>query len=183
MEVDTTTEAAPFECLPHDEFCRQLMEVVKLPAVKGTAHKVKTKWTDPEDMISEAVIKAIENREKFRAGTNLSAWFCFILRNAALTKIRKHGKREFEMAEGQAESIPLAASAHHTLELKEVLAALHYMSRANYTAFDAVVLQEMTYEEAAIHMNIPIGSVKSRVSRGQTELFEYFGLQRGDQVV
>lgn len=153
-------------------------ELVKtLPLTSYVARRFANKYHDADDLMQFAAMQAMKHKESFVPGTNMRAWLNFIIRNHANSGYRKY-KREVETGDLFFELRGVAASAHHAVELKEALKAISYLTPHKRVAFELIVLEEMSYEEAALELNIPIGSVKSRVSRAYDELYAYFQIER-----
>lgn len=153
---------------------------------------------DAEDLVQETYLKAYRGFGGFEAGTNLRAWLFRILTNNYINTYRKKQRRptESDLEDvqdlylyrrlGGAETAQLGRSAEEELfehitdgEIKDALEALPEQYR------DAVLLADVegfAYKEIAEILDVPIGTVMSRLHRGrkrlQEELLE-FGRLRG----
>ena len=122
---------------------------------------------DAKDLVQETVYRAYWNRERFTTGTNFKAWVMTIMRNAYVSSYRKASRRAVV---GQADAPELENSPHHAVEnsaasnlsLREIYAKLNElepMYRLPFTMF----YRGYRYDEIARHMELPIGTVKSRI--------------------
>ena len=137
--------------------------------------------TEAEDLVQDALVKAMRARHQFLVGTNLKAWLFRILTNTFINKYRRGGL-ERALFEGP-DADPLAdgwvsASTMRQLRDPEQIALLPIIEGEVQKALDAlpadfrlaVILcdvEEFSYEEIADIMACPIGTVMSRLHRGR----------------
>jgi RNA polymerase sigma-70 factor (ECF subfamily) len=164
-EVDSFTE----EALSH------------MDAMYGVACRLTRNPTEAEDLVQDALVKAMRARDQFHAGTNLKAWMFRILTNTFINKYRRGGL-ERSVLEGP-EADPLvdgwvSASTMRQLRDPEQIALRPIVEGEVGKALDAlptefklaVILcdvEEFSYEEIAEIMGCPIGTVMSRLHRGR----------------
>jgi RNA polymerase sigma-70 factor (ECF subfamily) len=169
----TQDDPIPFETLDEAEFSTEL--VANLPKLRRAARAITGRAQAADDLVQDAVVKAMSARLSFRAGTNMGAWLCFIARNVFLSEKRRSW-RMVEMADGQAERVPAPASQLTRVLANEGFAALAYLPDEMREALLLVGMDGSTYEEAAEILKTEVGTVKSRVSRGRQILADYFGV-------
>lgn len=128
-----------------------------------------------EDLVQDTFVLALKYQDKFQLGTNMKAWLFQIMKNHFISSSRR-AWRTVEIAEGQAERVPTPANAHHLVELKEALEALSYLPQDQVRCF-MLAAEGLSMEEISEIEKIPIGTVKSRVSRGHDALEAFFGEQ------
>jgi RNA polymerase sigma-70 factor (ECF subfamily) len=169
--ADSGGRAASFEadalaCL--DSLYRTALRLTGVPA-------------DAEDLVQDTYLKALRAADRFEAGTNLRAWLFTILHNTARNRARDRARAglvvDSEAAERAADTLPVAADTPETLLLGQVLAPdLQAAIDALPAAFrDAIWLrevEELTYAEIAEVLQVPVGTVMSRLSRGRRLLFD-----------
>ncbi len=164
-EVDSFAE----ECLGH------------MDAMYGVACRLTRNPTEAEDLVQDALVKAMRAREQFHAGTNLKAWMFRILTNTFINKYRRGGL-ERSLFDGP-DADPLvdgwvSASTMRQLREPEQIALMPIVEGEVARAMDAlptefklaVILcdvEEFSYEEIAEIMGCPIGTVMSRLHRGR----------------
>ncbi len=177
-------------------FSDQAMEY--MPQLYGAAMRMTRNPSDAEDLVQETYLKAYRGFGGFQQGTNLKAWLYRILTNTFINSYRSKKRRpdETELDEiedlylyrrlGGLEAAQAGRSAEDELmdwftdtEVKDALEALPEQFRL------AVLLADVdgfSYKEIAEILDIPIGTVMSRLHRGrkalQKELYE-FALARG----
>ncbi len=150
---------------------------------------------DANDLLQETVLRAYRFFHQFESGTNCRAWMLTILFNNFRNGYRKSSREqpassaeEFERkVEGeslrtdQAGSNPEAMLSGQGME-GEVETALAALPEEFREAIVLVDIEELSYQEVSGVLNIPIGTVKSRVSRGRAMLRETlasFAKERG----
>jgi RNA polymerase sigma-70 factor (ECF subfamily) len=135
--------------------------------------------TEAEDLVQETLIEALGSFHRFAPGTNCHAWLVSILyhRNS---KRRRSANRLVLVSDSEeriAETVVFKAPTPQQVTDEEVLAALERLPRAFQEVVILADIEEMSYKEIASAMNVPIGTVMSRISRGRkllrTELASY----------
>jgi RNA polymerase sigma-70 factor (ECF subfamily) len=135
---------------------------------------------DAEDLVQEAVIRALRGFDQFHIGTNGRAWLFRIMRNLFLNRVRTDRElpREREFFEAPVDPMHAARLAAASPEDEFLQTVVHGdVDRALGTLpasyRDVVVLRDIegfTYREIAEALECPIGTVMSRLSRGRAFL-------------
>jgi RNA polymerase sigma-70 factor, ECF subfamily len=138
---------------------------------------------DAADLVQETMLRALRFFEQFTPGTNCRAWLLTILYNVFRNRYRQSAServaRTEEEFENQVEELGLRSDApsnnpetmifDRVLD-QEVQTALDSLPEDFRTVLLLVDLQELRYEEAAGVLEIPVGTVRSRVSRARAML-------------
>lgn len=140
---------------------------------------------DARDATQDAFIAALRGLASFRSDAQLSTWLHRIAVNASLDVIRKrsrHQSRPIEDAGERPAEGPgpdeAAALAHRAAEVRRAVLALSEEHRAVIVLHD---LQGMQYAEVAEALEVPVGTVKSRIHRARMELASHLGhLREGE---
>jgi RNA polymerase sigma-70 factor (ECF subfamily) len=142
--------------------------------------------TDAEDLVQEAGLLAFRAFHTFERGSNFGAWFSRILTNRYFSSYRKQ-RREAPTVSldeapalfiyGQAERLGLgekyqdpAAELLSRLNAEQVSAALEALPEEFRVASTLYFMQDLSYEEIARALDIPVGTVRSRLHRGRRML-------------
>ena len=178
------------------EFEDQAMEF--MPSLYTAALRMTRNAADAEDLVQETYLKAYRAFATFQQGTNLKAWMYRILTNTFINSYRSKKRRPEETEIEEVEDLYLyrrlggleAAAAGHSAEdevldritddeVKQALESLPEQFRMTVLLAD---VEGFSYKEIAEILDVPIGTVMSRLHRGrkalQKALYE-FGLERG----
>ena len=154
-----------------------------LPDLRGFARFLVRDRTSADDLVQDALVRALSALEQFQSGTNLKAWLFTIVRNTFYEGARRRKRETIVMqdqrAGGEAErpeaEAPEAESRAAVRDLQHLIWTLSPLLRE---ALILVGAQEMTYDEAALVCGVPVGTIKARVSRGRAALAN--AMQRAD---
>ena len=161
------------------EFTQEAMQYA--PQLYSAALRMTRSRTDAEDLVQETYLRAYRGYNSFTEGTNLRAWLFRILTNTFINMYRAKQRRVQESDLGDIEDLYLykrisgidvaARSAEDTLfdlftddEVKAALEALPESFRLPVLLAD---VEEFSYKEIAEMLDIPIGTVMSRLHRGR----------------
>jgi RNA polymerase sigma-70 factor (ECF subfamily) len=169
-----------------DGFAREALSY--LDSLYGTALRLTRRPADAEDLVQETYLKAFRASGQFERGTNLKAWLFTILHNT-FRNVRRHDVRNpIEVDSEVVEQAMDVAAQEHTPEQLLTRATLDVDLQAALDALpdsfrQAVWLrdvEEFSYAEIARMLDVPIGTVMSRISRGRRMLFEHLASARAD---
>jgi RNA polymerase sigma factor (sigma-70 family) len=134
-------------------------------------------WHGAEELVSITFLEAWRQRHTLRLHQDsLLPWLLGVATNAHRNQRRSQARYEAFLAKlpplEQAPDIAEAASARVDQEraMSEVLAALSVLSEKDRDAFILYVAQDQTYEEVAAALDIPVGTVRSRLHRARKKL-------------
>ncbi len=125
--------------------------------------------TDAEDLVQETYKQALLSYHRFEKGTNCRAWLVTILYHTNSKRIRSRSKLHLvhSVEEEIAETIAFEPPTPQGLTDEDVLAALEKIPKQ----FQEVVLlcdvEDFSYKEISLALNVPIGTVMSRLHRGR----------------
>ena len=146
------------EALPH------------LRALYGTAYRMTRNAHDAEDLVQETFLRAYRGFDRFEPGTNIRAWLFTILHRVRTDAFRRAGRspQTVEMTDdGPAVPAPQEALASGVEDIERALLGLPEAFRTAVVLRD---VEELTYDEIARALSIPIGTVMSRIHRGRALL-------------
>jgi RNA polymerase sigma-70 factor (ECF subfamily) len=138
-------------------------------ALAGTPH-------DADDLVQSAVERALSREEQWRPDTRLDSWMYRIVQNLWIDHGRRRRTRA-ESAGGLDDAQRVAGedgreTAERRLLLRQAWAAFQTLTPELRAAAGLVILNGMSYQEAATTLEVPIGTVMSRVSRSRRALEE-----------
>jgi RNA polymerase sigma-70 factor (ECF subfamily) len=159
-----------------------------LDSLYRTALRLSRDRADAEDLVQDTYLKAFRAADRFEPGTNLRAWLFTILHNTARNRFRDRARDtvaiDSDIVDRAADAPPPGSrdgaetvASPETLLLRETLAPeLQAAIDALPVAFRQAVwlrdVEEFSYAEIADMLDVPIGTVMSRISRGRHLLFE-----------
>ncbi|HVN26899.1 MAG TPA: sigma-70 family RNA polymerase sigma factor [Candidatus Binataceae bacterium] len=165
---------------------RELFErevLAHLDSIYSMALRLARDPEDANDLLQDTVLRAYRFFHQFTPGTNSRAWVLTILFNNFRNGYRKSGREQVSQSDAEflerleAESL----AADQTLSDPEALAFSGVMAPEVRAALDAIPeefrsavllvdVQELSYQEVAAVLSVPVGTVKSRVSRARSML-------------
>lgn len=155
-------------------------------ALYNYALKISQNVDDAQDLLQETYYKAYKNYHQFEKGTNSKAWMFMILKNTFINNYRKLKKEPVKVDYDDIENIydasgpendkknklnNLNREAYNDLLDDELSSALSKLPSRMREVFLMCDLEGFTYEEIAEAVNIPIGTVRSRIHRARKLLY------------
>lgn len=124
-----------------------------------------------DDLLQDSMVNALSKCHLYRPGTNLRAWLFTILRNQHVSSVRRT-IREGIPVDPDAAASSLASKPHqeHGLSVEAVDKALRSLPEGQRRLIEQVALEGRSYEDVAEHHGLALGTVKSRISRGRSQL-------------
>jgi RNA polymerase sigma-70 factor (ECF subfamily) len=161
--------------------------LASLDSLYRTALRLTRVPADAEDLVQETYLKAFRAASQFEPGTNLRAWLFTILHNTARNRFRDRARDtvviDSNAVERAADVAPFAGASASGPETPESLLLRDTLAPELQAAIDALPdtfrqavwlrdVEEFSYAEIARMLEIPIGTVMSRISRGRHLLYE-----------
>jgi RNA polymerase sigma-70 factor (ECF subfamily) len=152
-----------------------------LDALYAVACRLTKSPLDAEDLVQDALVKAMRARDQYQAGTNLKAWLFKILTNTFINKYRRGGLERVvldgpdadPLADGWVSGASMRAlrdpegQALRPLVAEEIRRALDELPEEFRLAVVLSDVEELSYKEIAEVMDCPVGTVMSRLHRGR----------------
>ncbi|MDE2316565.1 MAG: RNA polymerase sigma factor [Xanthomonadaceae bacterium] len=149
--------------------------IALLPRLRRLARALAGKTADADDLVQVVLERALARSAQWRPDAALDKWVFAIARNAWRDELRARGRAQhlFVAEEaGEAVADGGAALPAQQLELAQALAALP----PDHREVVALVLVEgLSYDEAAALLEVPVGTVTSRLSRARATLQAHLG--------
>jgi RNA polymerase sigma-70 factor (ECF subfamily) len=166
--------AATGERLSGPDLRQQL--VALLPRLRRYARALARDAHDADDLVQLALERALARAEQLRPDMELGGWMFGIVRNAWIDELRSRGRRArlFVPAE-LAEHMGGGASQPAHAELLAVEEALARLPEEQRSAVALVLIEGLSYKEAAHVMQVPVGTLTSRLARGREALQQMLG--------
>ena len=186
-ELHDTREPAPQELSQEDRdrlFAEQASPLID--QLFGAALGMTRNRADAEDLVQETFMKAYTKFHQYQQGTNIKAWLYRILTNTYITHYRKAQRSPKRSGGEEVEDWQLAAAASHdekglvsaeaealdNIPSSELRTALESLSEDQRVVVLLSDVEGFAYKEIADMLDIPIGTVMSRLHRGRKNLRE-----------
>jgi RNA polymerase sigma-70 factor, ECF subfamily len=143
----------------------------EIPRLRRYARYLAREADRADDLVQECLMRAIAKVDSWTPGTNLRAWLFVILRNCHINEVRR-GQRTVLMGETSIDYdvVPTPASQEAHISLLEVRDAYLNLSEEHREVLLLVAIEGLQYEEAAAILEIPVGTIRSRLSRARQAL-------------
>ncbi|MGH9521252.1 MAG: sigma-70 family RNA polymerase sigma factor, partial [Terriglobales bacterium] len=135
-------------------------------------------------LVQETYTRALKGFGSFRPGTNFAAWMFRILRNTFLaSRVRSSAPHASIEEEGEAALLPTAAETPESILItastrQQIQAALEKLPAAHREIILLCDVEEMRYREIAELLDVPVGTVMSRLSRARRALRGFLAEER-----
>jgi RNA polymerase sigma-70 factor (ECF subfamily) len=151
-----------------------------VPRVRAFAISLSGNVDRADDLLQEALLRAIAGIGSFQPGSNMSAWLFAILRNLFYREYQKR-RRELEDADGAyVNSLKSAPEQQSRVAFEEFRLALALLPASQQEALLLVGASGFSCDEAAAICKCAAGTIKSRVSRARTRLSKLLSIDGAD---
>ena len=170
---------------PREEALRR--EIVSfLPRLRRFARGLARDPDKADDLVQAACRRALERLDQVREGTRIDSWLYRIIYTRWIDKVRRGKTRSAHLVVLPGEDVvPAAANATAGYGLASVLdikTALAKLPAEHHAAITLVSVEGYSYEEAASVLDVPIGTVASRVARARNMLGKMLARKQGDSL-
>ena len=151
-----------------DAFQTELVEL--LPRLRRLARSLTGHVFDADDLVQIALERALERRGQWRPGTRLDSWMFRIMKNAWIDEARgrmRRGRITIDGADAEQAPDPASPSGELRLEAQAAWTALTQLPEDQRLAVALVLVEGLSYKEAAEVLEIPMGTLTSRLVRGR----------------
>jgi RNA polymerase sigma-70 factor (ECF subfamily) len=158
-----------------NDFAR-LLEV-EIPRLRRYARALTRDVTRADDLVQSCLIRALAKQHLWQPGTDLRAWLFTIMHNQHVNDVRR-GIREGNTVElSEAPQLTVESNAIDSLQLRDLERALAKLAVEQREVILLVGLEGLAYEEVATLLGVPVGTVRSRLSRGRDALRRLIGME------
>jgi RNA polymerase sigma-70 factor, ECF subfamily len=151
--------------------------VMLLPRLRRFARNLTRNPHDADDVVQIAVERALTRLDQWRSDARLDSWMFKIVRNAWIDELRSRGRRDkVFLAEEAGENIG-TDSMEREAELMSIQSAMGRLPEDQRVAVSLVLVEGLPYREAAEVLDVPIGTLTSRLARGREALQALLGTE------
>ena len=154
-----------------DDFAELLEQ--QIPRLRRYAFSLhRSHRSRADDLVQDTLLRAIAKQHLWKPGTNLLGWLFTLMHNQNVNDVRRSVTRDgFSHAVGDFhDTVASVSDTSASLQLRDLERALAQLCIERREVILLVGLEGMSYEAVAEVVGIPIGTVRSRLSRGRIEL-------------
>ncbi len=152
-------------------FERELLTL--LPRLRRFARALARDTADADDLMQVALERALKARTQWAPGTRLDSWMMKIVRNCWIDEMRSRTRRARTFVPEE-EGAAIGIDSHRDIEMKaamhDVDKAMNSLSAEQREVIVLVLVDGLAYREAADLLDIPMGTLTSRLTRGRQAL-------------
>ncbi|NOX51966.1 MAG: RNA polymerase sigma factor [Gammaproteobacteria bacterium] len=150
--------------------------VAVIPRMRRFAWGLCGNAADADDLVQVALEKALTRLHQFEPGTRLDSWLFRIVQTSFLDERRKAARREETLDMEAIDRLPNGAgadNAEQAVVARDVDSALAILSEDQRTLILLVLVEGYSYQQASDTLDVPIGTIMSRLSRARKTLVSY----------
>jgi RNA polymerase sigma-70 factor (ECF subfamily) len=149
----------------------------EIPRLRRYARALTRDLTTADDLVQDCLTRALSKSHLWQPGTDLRAWLFTILHNQYVNQVRRAVREGMTVALSDAEPVLTSApNQGKRLELRDLERALARLPDEQRSALLLVGMEGMRYDEVAVILDVPVGTVRSRLSRGREALRQRLGM-------
>src|ERR1700704_6921702 len=152
-----------------NDFARQLEALI--PRLRRYARALTRDVSRADDVVQSCLTRALAKQHLWQPGSDLRAWLFTILHNQYVNEVRSSVREGINVAvEEMAPMFTVQSHAIAALQLRDLKAAIARLPQEQRQVILLVVLEGMAYEQVAAVLQVPVGTVRSRLSRARVQL-------------
>ena len=141
----------------------------QIPRLRRYARALTGDRTSADDLVQDTLERAWGKLHLWRRGSDMRAWMFSIMHNTFINHIRKNQIVTVSMDDDALE-VPTRATQEDFLRMRDLASAIGKLPYEYREVILLIGLEQLSYEEAAKVLGIPLGTVMSRLSRGRERL-------------
>ncbi|KAG8152336.1 RNA polymerase sigma factor [Burkholderia catarinensis] len=145
-----------------------------LPRLWSFAMRISGNRYDAEELVQRACIRALERAHQLRSDTSPVSWMFSIIQSIWLNELRQRNHRNrlvLELSDALLETVSDPRSTPETgLAIRQIIDAVERLPESQRTVLLLVSVDGLSYRQAADTLDIPVGTIMSRISRARKAL-------------
>ena len=149
-----------------------------LPRLRRFAHALSRDGADADDLTQSTIERALTARQQWQPGTRLDSWLYRIMRNLWIDTARSRARKAKQEAPPEAGAnvgVDPRPGIEASVDLAHVMSAMERLPDEQREVVALILVEGFGYREVAEMLELPIGTVSSRLVRGRTALLELVG--------
>jgi len=161
------------------DICKKIEE--EIPRLRRYARALTREVTAADDLVQDCLTRALSKVHLWQKGTDLRAWLFTILHNQYVNNVRRAVREGSAVGLSDNEpSLTTLPNQAKRLELRDLQRAIAKLPEEQRAVILLVGLEGMRYEEVAKVLDVPVGTIRSRLSRGREMLRQLMGITPED---
>jgi RNA polymerase sigma-70 factor, ECF subfamily len=157
------------------DICKKIEE--EIPRLRRYARALTREVTAADDLVQDCLTRALSKVHLWQKGTDLRAWLFTILHNQYVNNVRRAVREGSAVGLSDSEpSLTTLPNQAKRLELRDLQRAIAKLPEEQRAVILLVGLEGMRYEEVARVLDVPVGTIRSRLSRGREMLRQLMGI-------
>lgn len=144
-----------------------------LPGLRRYARALTRDASAADDLVQDTLVRAYEKADSYSAGRPLRTWLFAILYRQYVDGLRREAsqrKRDARIADGASPSTMGSDDPEQAIYLREIAARFAALPDPQRAALHLIAVEGLSYQDAANALDVPIGTVMSRLSRARAAL-------------
>ena len=154
-----------------EAFERELLTL--LPRLRRFARSLARDAADADDLTQVSLERALKSRSQWQQGTRMDSWMMKIMRNCWIDEVRSRARRANAFGSDDARAVLAAAEpsgADRAADADAIDRAMNRLPPEQREAVALVLVEGLSYREAAELLDLPVGTLTSRLTRGRQAL-------------
>ena len=163
---------------PPTSFEHQL--AILLPRLRRFAHALSRDAADADDLTQATLERALRSKAQWQPGTRLDSWAYRVMRNLWIDTARSRSRKgKFEASADEAATVGTdpRAALDAAIDLRRIMAAMEQLPDEQREVVALILIEGFGYREVCEMLDLPMGTVSSRLVRGRTRLLAMVGEQ------
>jgi RNA polymerase sigma-70 factor, ECF subfamily len=144
----------------------------EIPSLRRYARSLLRNSSGIEDLVQDTLVRALEKAHLWQAGTNLRAWMFTMMHNQYVNYVRMSVRHGSEVR-AETAGLTIGATQHVAIEFRDMKRALLSLPAEQRDVVQMVCIEGMAYEDVAKTLGVPIGTVRSRLSRARDAISSF----------
>ena len=150
----------------------------QIPRLRRYARALTRNRDRADDLVQDTLSRALEKEQFWQTGTNLGAWLFTIMHNQNVNNVRRDARGSAAVdIERASTTLPATTDPSASRKMVELDRALARLPLGQRQVILLVGLEGMSYEDTAGILSIPVGTVRSRLSRGRDTLRQLLDME------
>ena len=149
-----------------------------MPRLRRYAHALSRDGADADDLVGQAIERALRSRDQWQPGSRLDSWLYRIVRKLWIDETRSRARRakvELPPEAGETAGYDPRPGTEAAIDLQRVMGAMTRLPDEQREVVALILVDGFGYREAAELLELPIGTVSSRLVRGRNALLTMLG--------